>query len=331
MLGNDVRLEAHELSECRSGAGRGLPLVVEVDAAEGRPLADILEQARELAARHLHRSGALLFRGFDPGGAEGFRSFVTGFGYSLADYDYGSTPRSARVAGVYSSTEYPAHQTISLHNEQAYTRAWPMKLWFCCLTAARVGGQTPIADSRAIHDAIPEDIRQRFADRGLLYQRNFGSGLDLSWSRAFGSESRADVEAYCRAHRITWEWKPDDGLRTLQPCPAVARHPVTDEAVWFNQAHLFHVSALEPEVREVLLEVVDEADLPRNVYYGDGGVIEDEVLAVVRDVLRTHEVVFDWREGDVMMLDNMLAAHGRAPFEGPREVVVAMAEARSLD
>jgi hypothetical protein len=30
-----------------------------------------------------------------------------------------------------------------------------------------------------------------------------------------------------------------------------------------------------------------------------------------------------------MMLDNMLVAHARTPFEGPRKVVVAMAESHS--
>ncbi|MNG41197.1 Taurine catabolism dioxygenase TauD, TfdA family [compost metagenome] len=35
---------------------------------------------------------------------------------------------------------------------------------------------------------------------------------------------------------------------------------------------------------------------------------------------------FDWRKGDVILLDNMLAAHARDPFEGPRKIVVAMGE-----
>jgi hypothetical protein len=91
---------------------------------------------------------------------------------------------------------------------------------------------------------------------------------------------------------------------------------------------LFHISNLETEVRESLLDIVeDEADLPRNVLYGDGSLINDDTLDTVRSVIETHKVSFPWQAGDVVMLDNMLTAHGRAPFRGTRKVIVAMAEA----
>jgi alpha-ketoglutarate-dependent taurine dioxygenase len=37
-----------------------------------------------------------------------------------------------------------------------------------------------------------------------------------------------------------------------------------------------------------------------------------------------------WQAGDLMVVDNVRTAHGREPFEGPREVVVAMADAVHL-
>jgi alpha-ketoglutarate-dependent taurine dioxygenase len=37
-------------------------------------------------------------------------------------------------------------------------------------------------------------------------------------------------------------------------------------------------------------------------------------------------VAFPWQKGDILMVDNMLAAHGREPFTGPRKIMVAMAE-----
>jgi alpha-ketoglutarate-dependent taurine dioxygenase len=33
-----------------------------------------------------------------------------------------------------------------------------------------------------------------------------------------------------------------------------------------------------------------------------------------------------WEAGDILLLDNMLVAHGRRAFTGPRQIVVAMAE-----
>ena len=281
------------------------------------------------ATEALARSGGLLLRGFEPAGAEGFRRFAASFGHALLHYEFASTPRSKVDAGVYTSTEYPAHQTIPLHNEQAYTRHWPMKIWFYCELPSETGGETPIADSRAIHRRLPAGLVDRFTAKGLMYVRNFGNGLDLPWQRVFNTEDRHEVERYCRQQGIAWEWKADGQLRTREVCQAVARHPRSGAAVWFHQAHLFHVSALEEAVRESLLDAVGEQDLPRNVYYGDGSPIEDSALEEIRGVLDELALVFAWQRGDVLMLDNMLIAHGRKPYTGKRRVIVAMAEAHS--
>jgi alpha-ketoglutarate-dependent taurine dioxygenase len=288
--------------------------------------AELAAVACEAAARSLSDSGALLFRGFHVDEAAGFHDFAAGFGHDLLSYDFASTPRRRIDRGVYSSTEYPAHQWIPQHNEQSYTLRWPMKIWFYCAIAAARGGETPIADSRAVHRRLDPAIRRRFAERGVLYVRNYGNGLDVPWEDVFGTERRDEVEAFCRDQQIAWEWLDDGALRTRQLCQGEARHPTTGEMLWFNQAHLFHVSGLEPAVRDALLAAVDEIDLPRNAYYGDGTPIEDAVLDEIRAAYEAEMLRFAWTEGDVLMLDNMLMSHGRAPFEGKRRVLVAMAE-----
>jgi alpha-ketoglutarate-dependent taurine dioxygenase len=201
-----------------------------------------------------------------------------------------------------------------------------MRIWFYCVKAAERGGETPIADSRRVFQRIDPGICQRFVEREVLYVRHYGKGLDLSWENVFQTASRAEVEAYCRGAGIEYEWRENDCLRTRQRCQAVATHPRTGETVWFNQAHLFHVSSLESEVRRSLLSTVKPGDLPRNAYYGDGTEIDDSSLDGIRACYRQEAVVFPWREGDVLMLDNMLTAHGREPFVGARRVVVGMAE-----
>ncbi len=310
--------------------GGGLLPMVVTAPEPGLDLMSAFDALAPLVDEHLCRCGGVLLRGFNVGGPEAFRNFAASFGHPLLNYEFGSTPRSNVTKGVYTSTEYPAHQSIPLHNEQAYTLEWPMKIWFYSVLAAQTGGETPIADSREIYRRIPARIRDRLIDKGLMYVRNYGSGLDVSWEQVFNTEDRATVQAYCRAHAIECEWKDDGELRTRQHCQVVARHPQTAEMVWFNQAHLFHVSNLPPDVRESLLEVVDdEWDLPRNVYYGDGTPLEDALLDEVRGVLDACTVSFPWLENDVLMLDNMLAAHARAPYTGQRKVVVAMAQGHS--
>lgn len=301
--------------------------VLYTPSAAGQDLMGALPSLAGDLARSLNEVGGALLRGYDVPSVDAFRAFAAGFGHPLLSYEFASTPRSAVQSGVYTSTEYPAHQHIPLHNEQAYTREWPMKIWFHCVTASPVGGETPIADSRAIYRVMPEAIRTRFAS-GLVYERNFGE-FDVPWQKVFNTEDRAEVEAFCQRARIQCEWKPDGDLRTRQHCQGVARHPGTGDMVWFNQAHLFHVSNLQPEVRESLEDILGLENMPRNVYFADGTPISDAVFDQVREVLARQTVMFPWQAGDVMMLDNMLVAHARTPFEGPRKVVVAMAESHS--
>jgi alpha-ketoglutarate-dependent taurine dioxygenase len=142
----------------------------------------------------------------------------------------------------------------------------------------------------------------------------------------FQTSDKAAVEEYCRQAGIGVEWKEDNGLRTRQVRQAVARHPHTGEFVWFNHAAFFHVSTLEPSISAALLAQFDEQDLPSMSYYGDGAPFEPQVLAALREAYRQETVSFPWQRGDILMLDNMLAAHGRAPYEGPRKIVVGMAE-----
>jgi alpha-ketoglutarate-dependent taurine dioxygenase len=309
----------------RLQANKTLPLLIE-PAADATDLIAWAEDNRSLLEAWLLQHGGILFRGFSLRTTEEFERFVTTVSGNLLDYSYRSTPRTLVSGKIYTSTEYPAQQAIPLHNENAYARDWPMKISFFSLRCATTGGETPIADSRLVYQLIPTRVRDLFAEKGVMYVRNYGSGLDLSWEEVFQATSKSEVESYCHSVGIDFDWLEDDRLRTRQVCQAVAQHPQTGEMVWFNQAHLFHVSRLKPEIREALLSIFKEEDLPRSVYYGDGTQIDPDDLDQICRVYDREKVVFPWQPGDVLLLDNMLAAHARNPFSGERKVVVGMAE-----
>src|SRR6185295_12158390 len=302
-----------------------LPLVVR-PAREGIDLGLWAAANADFIETYLLRNGAILFRDFGLATVEAFEHFIEAVSGPLLDYSYRSTPRHIVSGRVYSSTEYPADQTIPLHNENSYTRNWPMKLSFFALQVADKGGETPIADCRRIYKALPAEIRECLGRNGLMYVRNYGTGLDLSWQEVFQTSNKSVVEEYCRKARMEFEWVGEDQLRTRQRARVVETHPRTGELVWFNQAHLFHVSRLSAEVRDWLLTAYGEENLPRNVYFADGSPIDEGMLDEITEVYNALSITFPWREGDVLMLDNMLTAHGRKPFAGKRKVVVGIAE-----
>ena len=311
-------------------AAHSLPLLATPQVA-AVSLPSWLAAHRDQCAAHLRVHGALLFRGFQAPTIEEFEALLGDFSGELLHYTYGSTPRALVSGRVYTSTEYPSALRIPLHNEMCYARQWPMKLALLCITPAASGGETPIADSRRIYAHMPPAIRARFAALGVMYVRNYGAGLDVSWQDSFRTDSRAAVADFCRSAGIEYQWSGDDGLRTRQVCQGVAQHPETGEQVWFNQAHLFHVSNLDAQTRALLTDNVSIEHLPRNALYGDGSPINDADLDTVRQVLDQHAVRFPWQRGDVLLLDNMLAAHGREAFSGTRRVVVGMNQSFAQD
>jgi alpha-ketoglutarate-dependent taurine dioxygenase len=302
-----------------------LPLVIQ-PAGDNVDFYDWVRHNHVFIRTSLLKYGALLFRGFDLATQGAFERFLPCISARLMTYMEGATPRTELGENVYTSTEYPADQSIAFHNELTYVTTWPRLLWFCCIQPAAGGGETPIADVRRVFQRIDPNIRKRFDEKGWMLVRNFGEGMSLPWQRSFHTNDKAEVEAYCRQACIDVEWKPGDGLRTRQVRPAITIHPQTLEPVWFNHVAFWHVSSLDQQVREAMLSMFSENDLPYNTYYGDGSPIEDSVVAEIRAAYEMERVEFGWQAGDLLMLDNILVAHGRNPFEGKRRVIVAMGE-----
>ncbi|OPA80599.1 taurine catabolism dioxygenase TauD [Paenibacillus selenitireducens] len=285
-----------------------------------------VKENRNYIQSTLLSAGGILFRGFPNISLQAFESVMEEITPVLEEYNERSTPRSEVKGKIYSSTEYPADQRIPMHNENSYAHTWPLKIWFHCVQVAIVGGETPIADSRKVYQLIDPSIRKRFAEKKVLYVRNMGGEYDLPWQTVFQTDNPNFVNEYCRQVGIEVEWNGTDRIRTKSTRSAIAKHPITGEDLWFNQAHLFHISSLQPEIREYLVDTLGEENLPRNVYYGDGSKIEDSVLDEIREVYDEVSLTFPWENGDILLLDNMLNTHGRNTFTGMRKIVVAMAE-----
>lgn len=305
--------------------GGALPLILK-PSLEGVNLTDWAAANRELVEARLLEHGGLLFRGFGLKQVSEFERFINAVSGEAVEYHERSSPRSRVGGNIYTSTDHPPGEHIFLHNEQSYNLTFPLRIFFFCVSPAERGGETLLADARKVYARIPPDIREKLMGGGYMYARNFGGGFGLTWQTAFQTTEPGAVERYCREHDIEFEWKGDDLLTTRQVRRVSAAHPRTRETVWFNHATFFHVSTLAPDLRRILSGAFGEHDLPNNTYYGDGSPLEPAVMDALREAYLQELVTVSLGEGDVLMLDNMLTAHGRAPFVGPRKVVVGMSE-----
>ncbi|MEC3769585.1 condensation domain-containing protein [Cupriavidus sp. SS-3] len=304
--------------------GQTFPIVMEPASPDLDPVAWALAHRAQIEAT-LCRHGGILLRGFGLRTPQEFEQFAESIEPGLYGA-YGDLPKKEGGRNTYRSTPYPEREMILFHNESAHLPRWPRKQWFFCELPSPVGGATPIVDCREMYRRLPRELAERFERKGLRYVRTFNDKLDVSWRDFFKTDSREQVEARLRACGTDFAWLDADTLQTREHCPAVIAHPVTGERSFFNQVQLHHTACLDPEVRRDLLDIVGPQRMPRQVTFGDGSPIGDDVMARIGELYEACAVRFAWRQGDVVMLDNMLAAHARDPYQGPRKIVVAMGD-----
>lgn len=241
-------------------------------------------------------------------------------------YVHGNSPRTKVGKNVYTSTEYPAEFTISMHNELSYAATWPSRLLFFCQQAATTGGATPVVDGVRWLASLDPTLRDDFAG-GVCYTQNLhdGMGLGKSWQATFETDQRDEVEEFLTNAKATWAWSRD-GLRVSQVRPATIAHPVTGAVVWFNQSDQWHPAALGDETAAALAQIMPREQLPQSVTFADGTPIPDEYAVQIRDRGLAAAVDVDWRTGDLLLIDNILVGHGRRPFTGQRRILVAMSD-----
>jgi alpha-ketoglutarate-dependent taurine dioxygenase len=301
---------------------RTVPVVISPPSA--RPaLSTWVREHRHVIDEGLADVGALLLRGFTVSRSD-FEDLCETVSGKFVDYEYRSNNRTKLTEKLFNSTEYPASERIPFHNEMSYFSRWPRHVWFLCEVPAAAGGDTPLADSTQMYQQLPPDLREPFERLGVRYTRTIGPEVDLSWRDVFQTEDRRDVDAYCARFGIDCEWLDDEQVRTSQHRPGVIRHPATGELVWFNQAHLFHPSALGPELHAWLVKRYGEERLPRNAQYGDGSPIPVEVLDIIRATYQSLSCPTLWEQDDVLVFDNIRYAHARDSFTPPRRIVVGL-------
>jgi len=334
-------MKIDQLAECP------LPRVVrpEHDRASNcspEALVEYLTSERHDVDAMLHQHGGILMRGFRVQTAQEFESVAHAISPELGQYLRGVTPRSPIHGRIYTSADVPRFLTIPLHGELAYSDNYPSRIMFHCHTVAKAGGQTPLADLRRVLRRLDPGLRERFARRGLLIINNApGRGGRVgrrSWSDLFQSSERAVVEERCREQGIDFAWKRGDTLCLHKQRPAVVEHPVTGELTWFNSVHTSHYSWSSALRRGGLSSLAflqgcrerfdrrfrSPENFPHHCLFGDGAEIPLEEVEHVRDVLDLERMQFDWCPGDVLLLDNLLTAHGRNPYRGERLIQIAL-------
>jgi len=199
---------------------------------------------------------------------------------------------------------------------------------------AEKGGETTIANMRAITDALPPAIRAKLEVQGIRNVRNFAAKTGSTeqnrlmdkrgWDFAFYTDSREEVDAICARRHMRPHWHEDGSLTVFNQEQAFVTHPTTGERIYRGGLHLEHFYGGSYDNTGAAAALRATQQFPSGAFLGDGSTLnaaEDAELCAVVDRF-TYQ--WPWHNGDVMILDNLLTGHGRNPFEGTRATEVAL-------
>ena len=303
-----------------------------------------LADHREAIEEMLDYDGALHIRGLTAlNSAAAFEAALGVLAPRLMDYVGGTSPRHAVHGQIVTATDLPENYTIPMHQEMSYTADPPDRVAFFCEMPSDKGGATTVADAREITRRIDPAVRARFEEKGGVRLRRTLPGPNIvderpgvpkPWTEVFDTQDEAEVERIAAARGWEISWLEDGSVQLWQEIlPAVKTHPRTGETVWFNQAHIFAPEASlrwaardgrRDQLRRLARAYAENPELVDHIFHGDGAQVSAGDAEHLFDVFADAEIPVRWKRGDLLLLDNILAVHGRTAFEGERRVLAAL-------
>lgn len=290
-------------------------------------------QAKDgILTKKLARHGTLLFRGLPIYNAEDFSRFAHAFGYKPHEIIGIVVSRPLLAPNVAPANESPKEVLIYNHNESPQVPHAPEYVFFYNHKAPERGGETPISSSLELfyraQQEIPEFITE-LAEKGILskvvykHEKQYEGNSTLK--QAFGKEIKdgddedtrrakmeAQIKRYGRGKYTTWEWT-DDGLILTHRLPAIRTQPHTGLPTLFTG-----LAAYYKRQKETGRDITQQL-------FGDGTPIPEKYLAHLTKITDEIRVLHKWQRGDVLVYDNIIAQHGRQPWEGEQSDRVVLA------
>ncbi|CAL1378292.1 unnamed protein product [Linum trigynum] len=275
----------------------------------------------------LHKTGAILFRGFPLDNASHFNSVVESFGFADQPYNGGAAPRTHVVGHVYTANESLPHENISFHHELAYSPEFPTKLFFFCEVEPVSGGETPIVLSHVVYDRMKEkhpEFVERLEEEGLVYNRVMGeeddpsSAIGRGWKSTFGTVDKMVAGQRAAKLGMKLEWIKDGSSAKIimGPIPAIKYDKPRDRKVWFNGMVAAYTISRDDNGQS------DE--LTKAVAFGNGDPLPSDIVYDCLQIMEEESVAIPWQKGDVLLIDNCVVLHARKIFTPPRRVLAAL-------
>jgi len=260
--------------------------------------------------------------------------YVEAFIGAGAVYEGGANPRE-QLDPYFLEVGAPAIADLHYHHEMAYTGKSTKMLAFsarAALSGKAADGVSRGASFLSDNVAATEELMQtelghQLQQRGLLYWRDLtdaeayiegpNSTVYNHWQLSFGTQDPVQAEQQARSAGLEVEWGQDPHrnhsryMRTrytvsaFEYCPGLDRNllyaSIADDAQWFDNW---------PGLDTVSLE-----HRPLKLTFGDGGEFTREQWEQWVALYDRHGFPIEWKQGDILVIDNYRLAHGRPGYE----------------
>jgi alpha-ketoglutarate-dependent taurine dioxygenase len=331
--------ELGELVKCQAFEAGTPPLFIEPasDALENREtFLQWMKDRRSILDELICEYGGVVLRGFPISETAHFAALMQLFPNFHGDYKGGVAPRMQIAGQVMEATRLDCAVRLRLHSEMAYLSDYPLRIAFFSKKTADVGGETIIGDVRGLLESLPQQLRNKLEEHGIMTVRNYAprtEALDAAvphmdlrgWNLAFETDEPAEVEKICRAKGLDALWNEDDSLTVMNRTKAAVVHPKTGQILYRSNLHSYNtVTVGEGLDAELVKRIRASQKHPTGTFLGNGEALKIEEVQHFERFLNQRTRAWPWLDGDVMILDNLQTWHGRNPYQGSRDVQVAM-------
>jgi len=292
-------------------------------------------ERRDLFDELIQRYGGVVLRGFPLDGAEDFNRFANLFPIYGPGYAGGMAPRRHVTGDVLESTNLTQGFKLSLHSEMAYMKSFPPRIAFFCQQASGVGGEIIIGSLAELTRRIPPALRDKIECHKVRVVRNYtpcGTSRNLKaiedtnqigWDEAFETEDAAEVERLCRQLGLDLEWNEDGSLTLFDLVDPFTVHPKTGERVYRSSLHT-DITSERQGMAATRERLIARQQHPSGSFLDSGEKLARDEAECIHRIQEEIEISWQWRDGDLMILDNLQVAHGRNPYSGERLAHVAL-------
>ncbi len=244
--------------------------------------------------------------------AEDFLSFSEAIGNDFVSYKGGAYVREKVKKGnntLLSVTGGSGMKiAIPMHGEMHYKKIKPPLLWFCCINAPLSNGETTLCDSELLFESLSMEAKTLFLHHNIQYIRTY---TEERWQGVFQTTAIQEAIPFFKANDLEYSLDKNNVLTTKYTCSALY-HSADGKKHFIN--NILPINYQEKNGMEGNLVRLENGDpIPANI------------LEELVHKSEAQKINVQWEKGDVVLIDNFKAMHGRNQITcNNRNIIVRM-------